>query len=763
MVQFFLTLAMIFPFLAMLYILFMGRDDQDATTVILAVSVVICNIGYWTLGLSNSLEEALFAYGIVYFGGTFLPMMILFSIAKITKFTLGPYTRPLLFLLSCVSAAFVLSIDKGTLFFRSAELITENGLAYVDFTPGVGYWLVLVVVLVNIGYSMHIIWVTLIRNRMDVPRNVMWVLFAMMIFVVSCYGVQQGLGLHVSLIPYSYCVCLVILVILMGRMKMYDMTKVEMEAYENMERYGYIAFDHNLRYMGSNVFARKTFPYLDHCRMGNVIKMDPKLVEQTDAYALFEDFLEPLKKFRDGKPMPEMMRGGQLADVGLMSVRFFFRKLSNPAMKNRCYGYLIELIDDTSRVEALRYQARNNRRMQEQIDRAEAFSRDAVIANKAKSDFLANMSHEIRTPINAILGMNNMIMRETEEPNIREYAEDLEESAQILLDTINDILDFSKVESGRLELSCADYRVRDLLRESITMVEVRARDAGLFFNVQVEEDIPSAFYGDMVRIRQVLINLLTNAVKYTREGSVTFRMRADAMEEPDMYALSVEVEDTGIGIKEENIDRIFDLFKRVDPEHTKTVEGTGLGLPITKQIIDLMEGTIRVQSTYGKGSVFTVIIPQRAVDKTPLGKYETTDRQGREHTEVHSTLTGKTGRILAVDDVEMNLKVFRMMLKNSGLEVDTAMTGEESLHKMCQEKYDLIFLDHMMPGMDGVQVLHKMHEIPECKNTDTPVIMLTANAIRGASDRYLEEGFTDYLAKPFKPAELEAMVEKYIK
>jgi CheY-like chemotaxis protein/anti-sigma regulatory factor (Ser/Thr protein kinase) len=278
----------------------------------------------------------------------------------------------------------------------------------------------------------------------------------------------------------------------------------------------------------------------------------------------------------------------------------------------------------------------------------------------------------------------------------------------------------------------------------------------------VDEQVPTGLYGDMVRIRQVLINLLTNAVKYTREGTVTFRMHAEAGE-PGRCTLVCSVEDTGIGIKEENIDRIFDLFKRVDPEHTKMVEGTGLGLPITKQIVDLMEGTIEVQSTYGKGSVFTVRIPQQIVDDTPLGRFELSDRQGREHTEVHSTLTGKTGRILAVDDVEMNLKVFRMMLKNSGLEVDTAMTGEESLHKMCQEKYDLIFLDHMMPGMDGVQVLHKMHEIQECKNNDTPVIMLTANAIRGASDRYLEEGFTDYLAKPFKPAELEAMIEKYLK
>ena len=379
--------------------------------------------------------------------------------------------------------------------------------------------------------------------------------------------------------------------------------------------------------------------------------------------------------------------------------------------------------------------------------------------NASKSQFLANMSHEIRTPINAILGMNEMILRESEENTIREYAQNIQSASDILLSIVNEILDFSKVASGKMELVPVEYDVAALIRDCSTIVETRAAGKDLRLEVSCDETTPSRLYGDETRIRQILSNLLTNAVKYTPSGTITFRIRWAGNKEG--VNLIASVEDTGIGISEENQKRLFDTFERFDLEKNHNIEGTGLGLSITKQLVDLMQGEIGVYSELGKGSLFYVEIPQKVVSMKPIGKLDEASHIEQNKVEKEK-YHAPEARILVVDDVRMNVKVIQSLLKRTQIQVGTATSGEECLALAKKNAYDLILLDHMMPEMDGVETFQRLRADASGLNYKTPVIALTANAIEGAKEEYKALGFDDYLSKPMKGEELEDMIRRYL-
>ena len=395
-------------------------------------------------------------------------------------------------------------------------------------------------------------------------------------------------------------------------------------------------------------------------------------------------------------------------------------------------------------------------------EEAEAARQAAQDASRAKSSFLANVSHEIRTPINAILGMDTMILRESREDNIREYAGDIRSAGQNLLSLINDILDFSKIESGKMEIKPFDYELITLLGNCYNMIQMRAKEKGLFFRMENSTTIPHRLHGDEVRIRQIVINFLTNAVKYTEKGEVVLSVNWEKISD-DRIKLILSVRDTGMGIKYEDQQSLFDSFQRFDLERNRNIEGTGLGLAITKQLVELMDGTIDVKSSYGRGSTFTVEIPQIVRSFNPIGEFEIhTQRNTAHEKEYKSDFTAPDARILVVDDVSMNLKVIRELLKSTKIQIDTVESGKECLRNITFQKYDIIFLDHMMPDMDGMETLKNMKWVADNKNSDTPVIMLTANAVVGAKDEYFNAGFNDYLAKPIKENELEQMIRKYL-
>ena len=387
--------------------------------------------------------------------------------------------------------------------------------------------------------------------------------------------------------------------------------------------------------------------------------------------------------------------------------------------------------------------------------------RKAIMASESKARFLASMSHEIRTPINAVLGMDEMILRESSESSIREYAMDIRSAGKSLLALINDILDFSKIESGKMELNYGDYKTAFVVNDCYNMIAMRAREKNLEFELEIDPDTPERLRGDEFRIRQIVINLLTNAVKYTNQGKIIFRLGYQPVENKRIL-LDISVEDTGIGIAKENLAKLFDTFQRIDLNKNRNVEGTGLGLCIVKQLVELMNGTIKVESEYGKGSKFSVSIPQAVVSDRVIGEFSPEYVNNTEEQLYKESFTAEGTSILVVDDVPMNLKVFKALLKNTGINIDTAESGKECLGLVRQKKYNIIFMDHMMPVMDGIQTLHKMNEMPDNKNSDTPVIMLTANAITGAKENYLNEGFADYLSKPIREAKLEEMVLQFL-
>lgn len=385
----------------------------------------------------------------------------------------------------------------------------------------------------------------------------------------------------------------------------------------------------------------------------------------------------------------------------------------------------------------------------------------AESANKAKSAFLANMSHEIRTPINAILGMNEMILRENDNEQINEYADSIQTAGNSLLYLINDVLDISKIESGKLEIMETTYETASFIHDCYNMIYERAHKKGLDLIVNCNPNLPSRMKGDEARLRQVITNLLSNAVKYTSNGSVTLNI--DKQQEGDKFLLNVTVKDTGMGIKEENIDTLFSAFTRFDLERNRNIEGTGLGLAITKQLTDLMHGEISVQSEYGKGSAFTVNVPQQVIEAAPMGDFHKRYRDiSHENTKYQHSFEAPDARILVVDDVKVNLKVIANLLKKTKIWVDTAESGRQCLCLVTKNVYDIIFMDHMMPEMDGVVTYQKMKELENSLNKDTPVIMLTANAITGVRDQYISAGFADYLSKPVRSDKLEKMIMKYL-
>lgn len=398
-----------------------------------------------------------------------------------------------------------------------------------------------------------------------------------------------------------------------------------------------------------------------------------------------------------------------------------------------------------------------NHRLLDALRKEKRSQQEAEAANMAKSSFLANMSHEIRTPINAILGMNEMILREEKDPAIRGYAGNIQPSGNSLLSIVSDVLDISKIESGKLEIIPVDYEVNSLISDCCNMAAGRAKAKELELLVECADNVPMKLCGDETHIRQIIVNLLTNAVKYTEKGTV--KLIVSGRFTDGGFVLKVDVSDTGIGIAEENLPQLFTQFQRFDLQRNRNIEGTGLGLSIVKRLCDLMSGTITARSVLGSGSTFTVELPQKVVDSTPCGGVNLNYSAGAEH-EYHHSFEAPEARILAVDDLPVNLLVIANLLKETRIKIDTAGSGRECLDKCSQQKYDLILMDHMMPEMDGVQTFEKLHGDKSSPNFETPVIMLTANALAGMREQYMDVGFADYVSKPVRGAKLEEAIRR---
>ncbi len=464
-------------------------------------------------------------------------------------------------------------------------------------------------------------------------------------------------------------------------------------------------------------------------------------------------FHSNIKDFRlDNEPLSNVMKdvkkGTTTVDYIKQSknlIMNYYRIKYNPMTDNkgRAIGASF-LIEDTT--EEVRYMkelndARNN----------------ADKANKAKSTFLANMSHEIRTPLNSIIGMNELILRASDDPLIREYATNISIAGESLLSLINDVLDFSKIEAGRTEVNEHEYDPYKILRDCYYFFAQAAQKKDLYIHIICDETLPSSLYGDPKLIGQVLTNVVSNAIKYTEEGGVTLDMTYDITDR-DMIDLIVDISDTGIGIAESDLSKLFDSFKRVNEIKNASIQGTGLGLAISKDLCNLMGGDIHVRSEVGHGSRFTVVLPQKVINHSPIGPLA--NPQALDVHEYKESFKAPDAHILIVDDIAVNLMVADGLLKPTEIRVDKAMSGDEAIELCLRKKYDLILLDHRMPDKDGIETFRIISA--EGKNTDTPVIMLTANAISGMDEEYRRMGFADYITKPINPKHLESTLLRHL-
>ncbi len=410
--------------------------------------------------------------------------------------------------------------------------------------------------------------------------------------------------------------------------------------------------------------------------------------------------------------------------------------------------------------------ALNNADLEELSNKAAEAEAEAIAANKAKSQFLSQMSHEIRTPINAILGMNELIIREYDDDTLIKYAHNIRSAGNTLLALINDVLDFSKIEAGKMELYKVEYDLAGMITELVSMVDERARNKGLDLRVTVNEEMPHLLFGDNVRLKQVILNILTNAIKYTENGFVHMDFDYVAGGRLDINGaveLKISISDTGIGIREEDMEKLFSPFERLEEVRNRNVEGTGLGMSIVQKLLALMGSELHVRSEYGKGSTFSFLVTQETRSWEPIGDFNEAYDKLVKNEEAYSTLfEAPEAKILIVDDNEINLVVTKNLLKDTKIQIVTATSGKEAL-KLCDEQeFDILLIDHRMPGMDGMEMLWRLRSNNECINQKKPSIALTANVFSGAREVYKNSGFEDYLSKPILGDSLERILLQYL-
>lgn len=386
------------------------------------------------------------------------------------------------------------------------------------------------------------------------------------------------------------------------------------------------------------------------------------------------------------------------------------------------------------------------------------------VSDRAKTDFLTNMSHEIRTPINGIIGMNSLLLRQIDtlpREKIAEYAGNMQRASRTLLAIVNDILDISKIESGKMELLCEGYELASLINDCYTIVASNCKKKNLDLYMEIDENLPSILYGDDVRIRQIVNNFLSNAVKYTKRGHVILKISYSRIDEENIN-LRIDVKDSGIGIQKKDMENLFQNFTRLEEYKNRNIEGTGLGLSLTKRLVDMMHGEVQVESQYGEGSTFTAIIPQKVICEDGIGDMKQIFENYELSVGAMMPVPQFAGaHILVVDDMEMNRIVAKEMLLQTGAIVDVAGSGEEGLTLMKEQHYDLIFMDQMMPDMDGIATFEEMKRMNH-QNKTTPVIAMTANAVKGAKEMYLQHGFADYISKPIFEEKMWKILERFL-
>ena len=720
----------------------------DIYTVLLMSAVVVANGGYLAIAVAGTLDAALVGISLIYLGGCYLPFFVFCIGANLTGIHPPRWLKLFMVGVSTFVIGCTFTIGRSPIYYKSVDIIDAGGYSVVvkEYGPFHHfYFAMLGIYIVAVAY----ICVLAIKRRNIVSYKTT-ILYSVFLFInVLIYAVDRILNINFELNAIGYLATELTILLIHKKVSLYDMTYNVMNIWEKMEEYAYIVFDSNKRYLGSNALARQYFESLKFQEIDR--KLTVNLPEITDLLNRFDrmnagDEIDEKAVYRDTLKLSGRVLRSE--------VKFLSRKRTLKFLGRTIYGYLIEFYDITKESEYIAS-------IEEKNERLAAAEKRALEASNAKSDFLSSMSHEIRTPINTILGMNEMISRESQDMVILGYSRDVEKAGHMLLNLVNDILDFSKIEAGNYDLDEKEYSIQELANTSGAMLEKRASEKNLRIALDVDPGMPAGLIGDEGKIEQILVNLIANAVKYTNEGYIRVSVTGEYV--GDGYDLEVTVSDTGIGIKPEDIEHIFDSFTRADIRKNRHIEGTGLGLAITKKLCVIMGGNIKVSSRYGEGSVFTVRIPQKIGDPTLVGSVKLSKKtQKTKRKRYEASFTAPSARILIVDDNEMNLEVFVSLLKDTQVRIDKALGGKEAIELSKANKYDVIFMDHMMPTPDGIETLKIIKSDSSNPNAETPEIALTANAVSGSMEMYLAAGFNGYLTKPVDPLELEETVKDNI-
>ncbi|MBR5407605.1 MAG: response regulator [Lachnospiraceae bacterium] len=680
-------------------------------------------------------ETYVTALKMAYLGRIWIGLSLFLFLVELCYIFIPGYLITAAAVIHVIIYATILDIERNDLYYNYMEFAMEGDFPKLLHSGGPLYYLLTALNLFYTVGGVFLITRKFIREKSEIAKKRYFLITIAIFAVGGTYVIYFfkliPLARKFDVTVIGFAVCVVLLLVAIIKFGMLDATAAAKNYVVDELSEAVITVDSEGKITFFNKPAEKLFPELGDKLMGD--DPDPELLKDVC------DILE------SGEPLK-------------LNGKIYTPKANRLTEDEKNVGTLYTLTDDS---EHYRY-----------MDELRAQMQIADEANEAKSQFLANMSHEIRTPINAVLGFNEMILREckgakdpeeetdsdTAISNIGSYAVNIKNAGSNLLSIINGILDISKIEAGRMDIVDAPYALSSLLNDVSNMVFFKAKEKGLEFTVDVDENLPDELCGDKARIRQVITNILANAVKYTDKGSVrlTVRGQEDMKIEPgQLLNLKIEVKDTGIGMKEEDIDKLFTKFQRLDLTHNSTIEGTGLGLAISRQLMNMMGGNIKVESKYGEGSTFVMELPQKIVSIEPVGDFKTRfEKDLKEAKSSEEVFMAPDAHILVVDDTRVNLTVARGLLKNTGIRIDTAASGSEAIEKTLKETYDLILMDQRMPGMDGTQALKVIRDQEKGKNLDTPVICLTADAIIGAKERYIAEGFSDYLAKPINNHEL---------
>lgn len=706
-----------------LTIIFQQRESAFIKNLlVMGFLVLLQNLGYLLLLRSKNLDEALTGIRVEYLGSSYMATFMLLFVLQYCRRELKQW---MVLVLLAIDSAVLLSVlgFRYTSLYYSAPAFVAEPLAHVVHGKGPLYIVMAALIVAQMLYGLYICFVTWRQSPPGKLKSSCGIMLVVLLYPFLSYlffwsGILYG-GAYDS-VPGASAVTIFLLglVILFG--KIFDGHAVAYADIVKKLKEPMILVDNRYHFVECNERAFEVFPSLVGLKEGDEIA-DPMLL-----YTLQNERISDIIS-DDFIMRPDVQK---IIERGVIS------------------GYAVFLSDLTEE--------------RKQLEESQQLKLEAEIANKAKSDFLAQMSHEIRTPINAVLGMNEMILRESKEPAVQKYALDIKSAANSLLSIINEILDLTKIESGKMELISENYELSSMLNDLYNMMNVRAKEKNLELIFDIQQDIPDEYFGDDIHLLQILNNLLTNAIKYTEKGTVTFSIRGEAS--GSTACLHFSVTDTGIGLRPEDIKGLFEKYHRIDERKHRNIEGTGLGLNIAMRLLRMMGSELKVESTYGEGSCFYFDLNPRITAQEPLGDFSERVAQQTFDYEWQTGFMAPNAHVLVVDDNEMNRKVFVNLLRGTNMQIDEAEGGREALDMVADRHYDLIFLDHMMPEMDGIETLHEMEQmdLSASGNEQTPVIMLTANAVVGAEERYIKEGFTGFLTKPIMPEKLDAVICKFL-